>query len=113
MTIKFDRIAWGASYYFNINWSPGVSRYLGVSHYGTYIIYICTKCTFSDSDKSRGFGYVQYSLREDADAAIQKIKALDGRKLYVSFANKKPKQTRGKKTEVVGSDSDGEEGIYM
>ena len=27
--IKFNGIAWGDSYYFNVNWSPGQSRYLG------------------------------------------------------------------------------------
>ena len=38
MTIKFDGIARGASYYFNVNWSPGGSHYLGVSRYGSSVL---------------------------------------------------------------------------
>ena len=34
--IKFNGIAQGISYCFNVNWSPGGSRYLGVSSYGTH-----------------------------------------------------------------------------
>ena len=35
--IKFNGIAHGALYYFNVNWSPGWSHYLRVSHYVTWV----------------------------------------------------------------------------
>ena len=44
MTIKFDGITWGVTYYFNVNWSPGGLRYLGVSRYGSYDDYEFEKC---------------------------------------------------------------------
>ena len=34
---KFDGIARGVTYYFNVNWSPAGSRYFGVSRYGSYM----------------------------------------------------------------------------
>ena len=34
VTTKFSGIALGTSYYFNVNWSPRGSCYLGVSRYG-------------------------------------------------------------------------------
>ena len=33
----FDGIAWGITYYFNVNWSPGGSCYLRVSRYGSHV----------------------------------------------------------------------------
>ena len=38
MTIKFAGIARGATDYFIVNWSPGGSRYLRVSCYGSYSV---------------------------------------------------------------------------
>ena len=37
--IKFDGIAWGTSYYFNVNWSPGwVMLSWGIA---LWIMYVC------------------------------------------------------------------------
>ena len=63
---------------------------------------------FSGSEKNRGFGYVQFSLFEDAEKAVQNVKSLDGRKVFVTFANKKPKKKRGHPAKESGDDSDDE-----
>ena len=46
-----------------------------------------------------------YSLKEDADEALKKITSLDGRKIFLSYANQKPK--KGKKSEQKIKDNDG------
>ncbi|XP_061195663.1 RNA-binding protein 28-like [Saccostrea echinata] len=47
-----------------------------------------------DSQKCKGYGYVTYSMFEDAEAAVSRIMSLDGRRLFVSYANKKKKEKR-------------------
>ncbi|XP_046583264.1 RNA-binding protein 28-like [Haliotis rubra] len=47
-----------------------------------------------DSDLCRGFGYVKFSLIEDAIKAKDTITKLEGRKLIVSFADHKRKKPR-------------------
>ena len=37
MTIKFDGIARGVTYYFNVNWTPWGSCYLMVLRYGSHM----------------------------------------------------------------------------
>ena len=42
--IKANGISPGASYNFNVNWNPGWSHYLGVSHYeshGAFVTFFC------------------------------------------------------------------------
>uniref|UniRef100_A0A3B3D9V2 RNA binding motif protein 28 n=1 Tax=Oryzias melastigma TaxID=30732 RepID=A0A3B3D9V2_ORYME len=41
------------------------------------------------TDKCRGFGFVKYSMEEDAQRALQEIKDYDGKKLSLSMAKKK------------------------
>ena len=53
--------------------------------------------TIPDTKQNKGFGYVAYSQRDDAESAVKKISSMDGRKLFVSFANKKPKKPKKKK----------------
>ncbi|KAK3577695.1 hypothetical protein CHS0354_025760 [Potamilus streckersoni] len=48
------------------------------------------------SEKCRGFGYVIYSMREDAVKAKDEIKSLDGRKLFITYADKKKRQKKKK-----------------
>ncbi|XP_067674019.1 RNA-binding protein 28-like [Haliotis asinina] len=47
-----------------------------------------------DTDHCRGFGYVKFSLIEDAIKAKDTVTKLDGRKLIVSFADHKRKKPR-------------------
>ncbi|XP_078582455.1 RNA-binding protein 28-like isoform X3 [Branchiostoma floridae x Branchiostoma japonicum] len=46
------------------------------------------------TDKCRGFGYVTFALREDAVKAKDQPVTLQGRKVVVSFADKKPKKRK-------------------
>ncbi|XP_076078226.1 RNA-binding protein 28-like [Mytilus galloprovincialis] len=48
-------------------------------------------------EKCKGYGYVTFSLIEDAEKAKNQIKAIDKRKIYVNYANKK-KDTKIKKS---------------
>ncbi|XP_033739405.1 RNA-binding protein 28-like isoform X2 [Pecten maximus] len=41
------------------------------------------------AEKSRGFGYVAYSMLEDAEKAKNSVKAIDGRKIMITFAERK------------------------
>ncbi|XP_048236674.1 RNA-binding protein 28-like [Haliotis rufescens] len=65
-----------------------------------------------DSDLCRGFGYVKFSLIEDAIKAKDTITQLDGRKLTVSFADhkrKKPPRKFSKKEDDSESDEEREQ----
>ncbi|XP_034032533.1 LOW QUALITY PROTEIN: RNA-binding protein 28 [Thalassophryne amazonica] len=46
------------------------------------------------SEKCRGFGYVTYSLEEDAQRAMKEIKHYDGQKILLTVAKKKMKDKR-------------------
>ncbi|XP_028287295.1 RNA-binding protein 28 isoform X2 [Parambassis ranga] len=46
------------------------------------------------SEKCRGFGYVTYSMLEDAQRALKEIKDYDGRKVSLSVAKKKIKDKK-------------------
>lgn len=43
----------------------------------------------SGTEKCRGFGYVTYSMEEDAQRAVREVKDYDGQKINVSVAKKK------------------------
>ncbi|KAM9377195.1 RNA-binding protein 28 [Pholidichthys leucotaenia] len=49
-----------------------------------------------DTEKCRGFGYVTYSMSEDAQRALKEIKEYDGQKLSVAVAKKKIKDKNKK-----------------
>lgn len=55
------------------------------------------------SDKGRGFGYVTFSLHEDAKKTVNEGVSYKGRKLVVKFADKKQKSPKAKE-EVTKSD---------
>ncbi|XP_033490053.2 RNA-binding protein 28 isoform X2 [Epinephelus lanceolatus] len=46
------------------------------------------------TDKCRGFGYVTYSMLEDAQRALKEVKEYDGQKLALSVAKRKIKDKR-------------------
>lgn len=46
------------------------------------------------AEKCRGFGYVTYSMKDDADRALKEIKEYDGKRLSLCVAKKK---TQGQK----------------
>lgn len=48
----------------------------------------------SGSEKCRGFGYVIYSMEEDAQRALKEVKEYDGKKLSVTVAKKKIKDKK-------------------
>ncbi|KAM9854619.1 RNA-binding protein 28 [Aulostomus maculatus] len=50
------------------------------------------------TEKCRGFGFVTYSMEEDAQRALTEIKDYDGQKLSLSVAKKKIKDKKDKKT---------------
>ncbi|XP_068579454.1 RNA-binding protein 28 isoform X2 [Cebidichthys violaceus] len=49
----------------------------------------CFVVSEKGTDKCRGFGYVTYSMEEDAQRALKEVKEYDGRKLSVTVAKKK------------------------
>ncbi|XP_074489309.1 RNA-binding protein 28 isoform X2 [Sebastes fasciatus] len=46
------------------------------------------------AEKCRGFGYVTYSMEEDAEKALKEVKQYDGQKISISVAKKKIKEKR-------------------
>merc|ERR1712212_914839 len=46
--------------------------------------------------KSRGCGYVQFVLQEDADKCVKTIKSIGDRQLRLNYAAKKPKHAKRK-----------------
>lgn len=47
----------------------------------------------------RGFGFVVFALVEDAQKAVNTVTTLHGRRLFMCFANKKPKREKRKQGE--------------
>ncbi|KAI8791659.1 RNA-binding protein 28 [Biomphalaria glabrata] len=47
-----------------------------------------------ESGKCRGFGYVKFTLLEDAEKALKTIKKVEGRNVHIVYANKKEKKKR-------------------
>ncbi|KAJ8314554.1 hypothetical protein KUTeg_006704 [Tegillarca granosa] len=59
-----------------------------------------------DSEKCKGYGYVTFSLFDDAEKAKEKIKSLDGRKLYISYADRKKDEKKKKKAKISNDTED-------
>ncbi|BFZ09199.1 hypothetical protein BsWGS_12238 [Bradybaena similaris] len=47
-----------------------------------------------ESGKCRGFGYVKFTLLEDAEKAHNTVKKIEGRNVHIVYANKKEKKKR-------------------
>ncbi|XP_064417189.1 RNA-binding protein 28 [Latimeria chalumnae] len=57
------------------------------------------------SETCRGFGYVSFSMLEDAQKALKEIQEYDGQKIAVSFAKKKPRnRKKGESQESASKD---------
>ena len=55
----------------------------------------------------RGFGYVTFALKEDAVQAQEKIRQINGRKLFITFSNKKPRHIKRGPPEKKSNDVEG------
>eukprot|EP00057_Strongylocentrotus_purpuratus_P003172 XP_003726085.1 PREDICTED: RNA-binding protein 28 [Strongylocentrotus purpuratus] len=53
-------------------------------------------------DKCRGFGYVTFAVRDDAEKAFKSTHALVGRKIRVDYADRKPSR-KGAPREIKGA----------
>ena len=63
--------------------------------------------SLSDSEENKGFGYVAFAQKDDAEKAIKQITSLNNRKLVVKFADKKPKKPKRKKDFGLKKDDEG------
>uniref|UniRef100_A0A671S1K8 RNA-binding protein 28-like n=1 Tax=Sinocyclocheilus anshuiensis TaxID=1608454 RepID=A0A671S1K8_9TELE len=59
-----------------------------------------------ETEKCRGFGYVTFSMEEDAQWAIKEVKAYEGEKIFVTVAKKKPDNKKKKKKVKTEDDSE-------
>uniref|UniRef100_A0A671SF43 RNA-binding protein 28-like n=1 Tax=Sinocyclocheilus anshuiensis TaxID=1608454 RepID=A0A671SF43_9TELE len=50
-----------------------------------------------ETEKCRGFGYVTFSMEDDAQRAIKEVREYDGEKIFVTVAKKKPDNKKKKK----------------
>nr|XP_054774952.1 RNA-binding protein 28-like isoform X2 [Lytechinus pictus] len=59
-------------------------------------------------DKCRGFGYVTFALRDDAEKALKASHSVEGRKLRVDYADRKPRKgtPKEKKVETLSAGKD-------
>ncbi|XP_014827130.1 PREDICTED: RNA-binding protein 28 isoform X1 [Poecilia mexicana] len=61
------------------------------------------------AEKCRGFGFVTYSMEEDAKRALKEIKDYDGKKLSLSVAKKKPINKKKREKEEASETSQHEQ----
>uniref|UniRef100_A0A9J8AZY6 RNA binding motif protein 28 n=1 Tax=Cyprinus carpio carpio TaxID=630221 RepID=A0A9J8AZY6_CYPCA len=59
-----------------------------------------------ETEKCRGFGYVTFSMEEDAQRAIKEVKVYEGEKIFVTVAKKKPDNKKKKKKVKTEEDSE-------
>ncbi|CAL1541094.1 unnamed protein product [Lymnaea stagnalis] len=65
----------------------------------------CFVVSDKDSGKCRGFGYVKYTLLEDAEKALKTIKKVEGRNVHIMYAKKKEKKKKfGRPVKEPGDD---------
>uniref|UniRef100_A0A8C2AJ32 RNA binding motif protein 28 n=1 Tax=Cyprinus carpio TaxID=7962 RepID=A0A8C2AJ32_CYPCA len=50
-----------------------------------------------ETEKCRGFGYVTFSMEDDAQRAIKEVREYEGEKIFVTVAKKKPDDKKKKK----------------
>merc|ERR1711874_260919 len=54
----------------------------------------CFVVSDKESGKCRGFGYVKFTMLEDAEKASNSVKKVNGRNVHIIYANKKEKKKR-------------------
>ncbi|XP_016322125.1 RNA-binding protein 28-like [Sinocyclocheilus anshuiensis] len=59
-----------------------------------------------ETEKCRGFGYVTFSMEDDAQRAIKEVREYDGEKIFVTVAKKKPDNKKKKKKVKTEGDSE-------
>lgn len=81
-----------------ILYSNKIHSFLLTQHVSeTHFIKSVTHCYYkSGTDKCRGFGFVTYSMEEDAQRALKEVKEYDGKKLSLTVAKKKVKDKKKK-----------------
>jgi len=52
---------------------------------------------FTETKKCRGFGYVTFSMEEDAQRAIKEVKEYEKQNIFVTLAKRKPDDKKKKK----------------
>lgn len=57
----------------------------------------CVRWLFAETKKCRGFGYVTFSMEDDAQRAIKEVKLYDDQKIVVTVAKKKLANKKRKK----------------
>ncbi|XP_016099306.1 RNA-binding protein 28-like [Sinocyclocheilus grahami] len=59
-----------------------------------------------ETKKCRGFGYVTFSMEDDAQRAIKEVREYEGEKIFVTVAKKKPDNKKKKKKVKTEEDSE-------
>ncbi|XP_059362756.1 RNA-binding protein 28 isoform X1 [Carassius carassius] len=59
-----------------------------------------------ETEKCRGFGYVTFSMEDDAQRAIKEVREYEGEKIFVTVAKKKPDDKKKKKKVKTEGDSE-------
>jgi len=67
----------------------------------------CFVVSDKDSKKCRGFGYVKFTMLEDAEKALKDITSVNGRKVHIMFSKKKEKKKKfGAKTKPIDTEEE-------